>query len=989
MKRIFLIPILFICYFLVGNAQRQPDLYKKIANLPQMEYWVDSVFNSLSLEEKIGQLFFLGVETRNTETNRTIIRKYVSDYKIGGLLFTSGDVSTQADLTNYAQSLAQTPLMIALDGEWGLSMRLKDAPRFPKNMMLGALSDDSLIYEYGKEVGRQCRRMGIHINFAPVLDVNSNPSNPVIGIRSFGADPEAVARKAIAYSKGIESEGILTTGKHFPGHGDTSDDSHYTLPVVKHNKTRLEAFELLPFKRFIEAGLSGIMVGHLSVPTLDSVTGLPASLSPVIVDSLLRNKMDFSGLIFTDALEMKGVANQNDNALLVLQAGNDILLKPALPSAQIKRIAEAIENGKISRRLVEEKCLKILRYKYLCGLNHYRPINKKNLVNDLNSSHSTFLIDQMNKQAITLLSNDSNKIPLQHLEDRRIAVISIGESETTAFQKQVGLYAPAHYFNVTSKTPVTQRNKIRTDLEHYNTIIIGIHSKNDSHIPIINEFCRKQGAFLVFFTDPYLMLKIPQWVKRAAGVIAAYENTPAAQENAAQLLFGGINAQGKLPVGLDGLFAIGSGLQTSASRLGYSTPESVGMNSITLNDIEKIVNEGISKKAFPGCQVLVAHKGKIVYNKGFGYFDYANTKRVTPNDVYDLASVTKTTATLPAIMKLTSDGHIQLNQPLSQYIPELKKTDKEDITFYDALFHESGMMPSLPVYELLVDPDSYSGPLYRSKRDAVYRLQIANTTFVNKNIYLRKDLVSTVKSADYPVLIGENLYGYKTIRDTIFNRIIATKRLSKKYRYSCLNFILLRRVVENQTHQTIDKYLSTEFFKPLGASRLTYQPLEHGITKNAIAPTENDMALRRQILIGYTHDETAGFGGGIEGNAGLFSNANDLAKLLQLYLNGGRYGERQYIQPDIMHQFTTQTSKISRRGLGFDKPDGDGYPCDEAPTSVYGHTGYTGTCFWIDPENDLIFIFLSNRVYPHRWYNNLFNLNIRTRIMSTIYQSMK
>lgn len=989
MKKTFFIFLLLICCSLTAITQRQPDLYKKAARDPRMEQWVDSVFKTLSLGERIGQLFVLGVETRNTDANRSLLKKYVDEYKIGGILFTSGDALTQAELTNYAQSLAKTPLMITLDGEWGLSMRLKDTPRFPKNMTLGALDNDSLIFEYGKEVGRQCRRMGIHVNFAPVLDVNSNPENPVIGNRSFGENPQVVARKAISYARGIESEGILTTAKHFPGHGDTSDDSHYTLPVISRNRNQLEEIELLPFKRYIEAGLSGIMVGHLSVPALDPATKLPSSLSPLIVDSLLHREMGFNGLIFTDALEMKGVTEQKSNALLVLKAGNDILLKPAVPAAQIEQIISAIENGTLSQQLIDEKCRKVLRYKYLCGLNRYKPIEKRDLITDLNNSNSAYLIGQLNERAITLLGNDSASIPFQNLNKRRIAAISIGENDLTPFQEQIGLYAPVRYFNVTLKTSISERNKILSELEYYNTVIISIHTKNKNYLPILNEICRKQGAFLVFFTDPYLLLDIRKWVKQAKGVVMAYENTPSAQESAAQLLFGGIPAQGKLPVSLKGLYAAGHGLPTTSCRLGYTTPEAVGMKGSILSEIEQIVNEGISKKAYPGCQVLIAHKGKIVYNRAFGYFDYANTKRVLINDVYDLASVTKTTATLPSIMKLASDGKIKLTEKLSQYVPELKGTDKADITFYDALFHESGMPPSLPMYELLVDPDSYSGSLYKSRRDATYRLQIGDKCYVNNNIKLRRDLVSTVKSPEYPIPVGENLFGQKGIRDTIFNRIVAIKRLAPKYRYSCLNFILLRKVVENIAHQSIDRYTALEFYRSLGAPHTTYTPLERGIARSAIAPTENDLALRRQILIGYAHDETAGFGGGIEGNAGLFSNANDLAKLLQLYLNDGSYGGRQYVRTDVMRQFTTQSSKISRRGLGFDKPDGEGYPCPEAPASVYGHTGYTGTCFWIDPDNDLIYIFLSNRVYPHRWYTNLFNLNIRTRIMSAIYKSMK
>lgn len=989
MRNLFLLLFCCVCFFPV-SARMQVNLYQAVDSA-KMNAWVDSVFDSMTLEERIGQLFVLGVDVSTSQNNKIILKNYVENLKIGGILFTHGTARDQAELTNYGQSLAKVPLLITLDGEWGLSMRLRDTPRFPINMMLGAIDDDSLIYQYGKEVGRECRLMGIHVNFAPVMDVNSNPDNPVIGKRSFGEEVEQVTRKALLYAKGLESEGVMSVAKHFPGHGDTSDDSHKTMPVVAHDTARLKSCELYPFKRFIDEGFSGVMVGHLSVPALDNVTKRPASLSPLIIDSLLRRQMGFDGLVFTDALEMKGVADNEEMVVNAVLAGNDILLKPENPLSQVKLLINAVKLGIVPQRVIEGRCLRILRYKYCLGLNKLTPVTTRNLTSRLHTADTEYLNRRLNEGAVTLLENKGEILPLKQLAERKIAVLSIGENSETPFQKMVKQYAPVTCFLIDYKTTTAAKKQILSQLAGYNTVIVGVHSSHSRYATLIETLGKEKNVIFSFFTPPYHLLNV-QKVKFSNAVIMAYENTDLAQEYAAQAIFGGIGFKGKLPVTLKGLYAFGAGLNTEATRLGYTVPEEVGMSSEKLKEIDKIVQEALQERAFPGCQVLIARKGKIVYNKSFGYFDYAGTKPVENSDVYDLASVTKATATLPAVMKMVDQGLIQVDTFLSTYIPQMKGTDKEKIKVADALFHESGMIPSLATYNVVIDTASYSGPLFRTKQDATYRLQADRQLFANKNIRMRKELISSEPKPGYPLTIAQNMYGVASLPDTLLKAILETKLgKPKKYVYSCLNFSLLKTAVQNVSHMPIDSLVEKYYFAPLGAQTTMYRPLRR-IPATSIAPTEHDHFMRNQILIGYVHDEMSAFCGGVEGNAGLFSSANDLAKLLQLYLNEGSYGGEQYVSQKTAHRFVTQTSTVSRRGLGFDKPDkkneNKSPACPEASEKAYGHYGYTGTAFWVDPANETIYIFLCNRVYPNRWNNKLSSLDIRTRIHSAMYQAI-
>jgi beta-glucosidase-like glycosyl hydrolase/CubicO group peptidase (beta-lactamase class C family) len=923
-----------------------------------MVHWADSVFDAMSYDERIGQLFMVVANPTADKRNMQKLTQYIDSLKIGGILFSKGNPKTQAEVTNRLQKASRIPLLIALDGEWGLSMRLSGTTRFPRNMMLGAIENDTLIHLYGEEVGRQCREMGIHINFAPSLDVNSNINNPVIGTRSFGENPQAVADKGIAYAKGLEKARIISVAKHFPGHGDTSEDSHHVLPMVGHDKEQLDSIELLPFKRYIQEGFAGVMTAHLYVPALDKTKDNPASYSQSIVTDLLKKEYGFQGLLFTDALAMKGATvKKTDNpSVKALQAGNDILLAPATPITDFNAVKQAIEEGVLDLKEVESKCLKILRYKYVAGLNNYQPVKVKGLDERINSPRAAWLAAKLNAEGVTLLKNEADYIPLKQLDKKKTALLLLGDTAGNAFHAMLSKYDSVACFSLGRNAGAAQQQKVYKQLSAYDVIICGIHTVRIPESEALRLLAAKKEMVFAFFTHPYFCRSYRKSLEKSRALVMAYEGSPLAQTYAAQLIYGGIPAKGKLPVSIPHLYYAGTGIFTEKTRLGFHEPEETGLDARRLLAIDSIVGEGLKAKAYPGCRVLVAHKGMVVYDKAFGHYDYEKKQPVREDAVYDLASVSKAAGTLPLVMKMYDKKSFTLADKISDYIPELAASDKKDLIVEDLLYHQTGVVASL------------SFPASK----------------------LPKAVSDTAKSG-FHTEVARSYYVSDAFKDTLMQRIRDSRLGAKgKYLYSCINFVMLQKMVENQAKQPLDSLLQKEFSAGLGARSLTYNPLKTMDTLR-IVPTEKDTSIRRQLLRGYVHDELAAFQGGVSGNAGLFASANDLAKMLQLYLNQGEYGGERYLSKETVRLFTQSKSAVSRRGLGFDKPavGSKASPCGAlAPASVYGHTGYTGTCFWIDPDNQLLYIFLSNRVNPTRENNKLSSLDIRTRIQDAIYKAM-
>ena len=702
--------------------------------------------------------------------------------------------------------------------------------------------------------------------------------------------------------------------------------------------------------------------------------------------------MNFQGLCFTDALVMNGArTGAHSVCVQALLAGNDVLLGPAYPAREFEAVKKAINDGILCIEDIEAKCLKILAYKYIAGLNNYRPVELKNLSSRINTSYSEWLIKKLYTHGIVLLKNEKETLPVTGLLNKKIAVLSFGESNTNSFQKMIKQYAAADCFNIPTGSSEQNTGKVFKRLESYDVIICGIHSNKTDNYEQIKNLAKNKELILSLFISPYAVKKYQSIIAASQATLLAFDNSAYAQEAASQAVMGGQAITGHLPVMVGDSFPQGTGILTNKTRLGYQLPEEVRIASKRLAGIDKIAKEGVDNKAYPGCQVLVAKNGTIIYNKAFGHFDYAGTHPVQTSDVYDLASVTKASATLFAVMKLFDNKKIKLDDRLSRYIPELKDTDKEDITIKKALFHESGLVSFLPFYQQAIDETSYEGRLYSSKRDLIFRTEYDVNTYIRTDFKYKDDVVSAKKKQGFSLQVANHFYLNDNFPKIVLEEIVnAPLKRKDAYLYSDLNFMLLKELVERVTQQTLDAFLEKEFYGELGASTTLFNPRQR-IDTLSIAPTENDQFLRNQILIGYVNDEAAAFLGGVSGHAGLFSNANDLAKVLQLLLNDGEYGGKQYLSKETVRLFTRTKSPNSRRGLGFDKPDADERrsPTGKlAPASTIGHTGFTGTCFWIDPDNQLIYIFLSNRVYPSRTNRDLMRMDIRSRIQDTIYEAI-
>ena len=989
---------------LMGSARGtndQPYLFNDVDQVA-MERWVDSVFNSMSPDARIGQLIIAAVTPSTNDATRALVQRLVTQNMVGGLIYEKSTIAEQASVTNLAQSLATVPLMITIDGEWGLGMRLKDVPNFQRNLILGAVDNDMLLYEYGREVARQCRRMGIQVNFAPVLDVNDNPQNPVIGDRSFGENPELVARHAIAFARGLEDGGVMAVGKHFPGHGSSSEDSHKTLPVINKSMQEINTCELLPFRKFIDAGLSGILTAHLLVPAIEDEQA-PTSLSRTSVTTLLRDHMNFKGLIFTDALNMKGATQLLHGSACVnaLLAGNDVLLMPEDVAAEITAIKNAVAGGTLQQSVIDERCKKILRYKYALNLTSPQHVSTNNLVNDVNSQYAGVLKRQLMAGSITVIKNNDNILPIHNLQSRHIAVATIGNENGTAstFQRRCADYAQVSRFDLAKSGSASALAEQLHD-GHFNTIIVEVGEDNAANRATLDAVVKKCKNIIVVITSkPYDIKNYGKAIthKHVKAVVLTYENSTLAEDYAAQTIFGGNAANGNLPVSLSfegkkTRYEAGHGIHYPANRLGYSIPAEVGLDNRLTAQIDSVCRLGVQQHAFPGCQVIVARHGKVVYKGSFGAIDYGSNYKVDDNTLFGLASVSKATGTISAVMKAYDDGKFRLDDKASEYIPGLRDDDKEDITFRDLLYHETGMPASLNMWYMMMDPKTYSGELIVGAEDANHPIKIMNGAWGHKDAKLRTDILSKTKTNKFNIAIADGIWGGRVTYDSIMNRMYHAKLGKKKYLYSCCNFSLLADAVQRMTHSPLNYYVNNYIFAPLGAYHTMYRPLSK-FPREEIAYTEKDTYLRRQHIHGYVHDELAAFSGGVQGNAGLFSNANDLAKLFQMWLNGGTYGGVRLLKASTVETFTTQKSPNSHRGLGFDKPVvGDpeaSNTCAEATPETFGHTGFTGTCFWVDPKNDMFYIFLSNRVSPTRNNPNFGRISARSHIHSLIYRAIR
>lgn len=955
-------------------GQNNPPFQQK-----QYEVWVDSVMQKLTPDERIGQLFMVAAYSdTNHPKNLEDVTRLIHEQGIGGLIFFKGGPVKQAELTNSYQSLSKVPLLIGMDAEWGLAMRLDSVPRFPFQMTLGAMNNDSLVYQMGAEIARECRRLGVHEDFAPVVDINDNPENPVIGMRSFGEEKMRVTDMGLAYMEGLQDGHVLACGKHFPGHGDTKTDSHLSLPMVDFPVSRLDTLELYPFMQLFKKGLGSIMVAHLYIPSLDSTKNRASTLSPRIVSKLLKGQLGFNGLIYTDALNMQGVAKYYAPGIVdvkALLAGNDVLLFSQDVPKAIEEIKKAIKKKEITQEEIDKRCRKILMAKAWAGLNHYKPIALTNLVKDLNTKQADLINRTLAKRTITLLTNNNKLLPLKRLDTLRIASLVIGDSSVDAFQARMNDYTSVTHFDVPFNATDSLIGSVYNKLKAFNLVIVGVnHTKlhpqdtfgiSRPAIKMLDTVVRNSAVVLNFFSDPYILNYLPS-VRKARALVMSYQDTPYTEDYAAQMIFGGIGASGKLPITASVFYQRGYGLITKPTRFEYTTPEDAGISSAKLTAIDSLAKYGMQQHAYPGCVVLVAKDGKVIYEKAFGYRNYNDTNHVKVNDVYDLASITKIAATTPAFMKMYYQNKMLLGVTLPVLMPQAAKTNKKKIIMEDILTHQAGLQPSIFFWK-----ETMSGKS------------------------LRKGVYSSDSSAQYPYPVAAHMFIRKDYKDSVINEILKSP-VDKKpvYKYSDIGFILLGSIISNVNGIPFDTYVQNNFYKPMGLQTMGFHPL-YSIPKSRIIPTEYDSIFRKQLLRGYVHDQSAAMMGGVAGNAGLFSDANDLAVMMQMYLNYGKYGGTRYLDSATVKLFTSSVyfDKGNRRGLGFDKPETDttkeSPACASASAESFGHYGFTGTYTWVDPKYHLVYVFLSNRVASGSEDNKLAKLGIRTKIAQAIYYAIE
>ena len=946
----------------------------------EMTAWVDSCFQSMSLDQKIGQLFMIRAHSDLGQDHITDVENQIKKYKVGGLCFFQGTPTKQAQLTNKYQEISETPLMVAMDAEWGLGMRHKeDALSYPKQLTLGAISDNNMIYDMAQDIAKQMRRIGSHINFAPVADVNNNPENPVIHNRSYGEDIYNVATKSYAYMKGLQDNDVMACAKHFPGHGDTNVDSHYDLPLIAHSKDRLDSLELMPFRVLSQLGVKSMMSAHLAIPALDDRENRPSSLSRKVVTELLKEQMNFDGLVFTDGLEMKGVAKHfqpGDMELEAIKAGNDILLLPIDIEKAFNKIKEAVETERLDEAIIDQKVKKILEAKYFLKLFQDTKIQEiDKIAADVNDKSYLALISKLYEKAVTLVKDEDNMVPIMDNSMSKTACLSLGVPDKSKFQTRLRDLGVSADFNADKNISKAKKDKLLSDLRPYDNIIIGIHdmsiykSRNfgisKDAFDLIYKLNAQKKVILVIFGSPYSL----EYFEDLNTIVMAYEDNAIAQDVAAQSIMGVNRIHGKLPVTVNSEFNIKSGIERPGIfRLGYAIPEELGISSDSLLAIDTIVQEMLDKKATPGCQILAAKDGKIFFHKAYGNHTPDGRKKVEIDDVYDVASVTKILATTLGVMKLYDEGYINLYEKLDKYLIDLDTCNKANLVIEDILAHHSGLPGWIPFYERTLDQES-------------------------KKTHRLEEYYREIPSDSFNIEVCHNLYLRSDWRDSIYNIIYSCDLRDKRdYRYSDLGFYLFHQVIETLSGKTLDEYVENNFYNVLNLKKTGYNPTRH-LPIECIVPSEKDDYYRECVLHGYVHDMGAAMLGGVAGHAGLFSNSKELAILMQMLLNGGSYGGVDFFKPKTVERFTRRYYKSSRRGLGFDMkeldPDKTLNMSEKASPNTFGHLGFTGIAVFADPDEDLIYIMLTNRTYPTMDNYIFAKENYRPRIQTVFYNAIK
>lgn len=917
------------------------------------EGWASEKLAKMSLEQKIGQFFMIAAYPHKGEEHMKEVQQTIKTNGVGSVIWFPKNKESYLKYADLLQKSSEAiPLLYGLDAEWGVSMRMENEERFPYAYSIGAANDLKLSQKLAEMMAYECAELGIHFNFSPVADVNSNPNNPVIGFRSFGEDKNAVAQQVSAFVKGFESAGVYASLKHFPGHGDTDIDSHLDLPTIHSSEEELMNGEWIPFKEGIKAGATSVMVGHLNVPKLDP-SGTPSSLSKKIIQDYLKGKLAFKGLVISDALNMNAISDRyqkGEAAVMAFEAGCDILVYSENVNEAIQAIKKKVESGAISEKEINERCLKILKLK---EKSFIKPVKGSSYT----AGEVNWAKNQLFEKSTALLKNNQQTLPFDDLS-KKILHIAIG-SKPVEFNSVVDEYAAIKH-QYLSFEEVEKGTSLK--LDDYDKVIVTLHAttvrpRDNFGMPknlggIFEQLTDQSKNTVVFFGNPLALIKAYD-LTNVDAVVVAYENNKFVQNRVAQQLFGAIPFAGKLAFNIGDLYAVNDGLTTTTNgRLKFSQPEEVGIDPSRLSQIDQIVSNAIASKSFPGCQIVAAVDGKIFFRKNYGTQAY-NDQKIEDDVLYDIASISKIAGSTTALMKLQTDGKFTLDKRFNEYLPELMNgTALGALKVREMMAHQAGLKAWIPFYK--------------------------NTMLEGKpnlNVY-------STKSNSTSVQVANNLFLDKSYFDTIQKRILRDPLGSKRYLYSDLGYYFVKSIIEQESKMGLDAYVTKEVYAKMGLHKMMFNPyLNYDISK--IAPTEDDKLYRKQLIRGYVHDPGAAMIGGVGGHAGLFSNGFELAALMQLFLNNGKYGGVQILDPKVVAEYTRVQFPGNRRGAGFDKPvlGSGGGTCDESSSQEsYGHSGFTGTVAWVDPKNKLNYVFLSNRVYPDAENKKLITMGTRTQI---------
>lgn len=953
---------------------------------------VKKIMTTMTEKQMVGQLFMIDSYSTWDENQLKKIYTQIDSNYIGGICFFKGNQKDLVRMNQLYNRRSKIPLFIAIDAEWGMSMRMSDGKAIPMAMTMGALPKDKqdLVFLLGENIAEQCNAMGINVNFAPDIDININPNNPVINMRSFGQDKYKVAQLGYKYFSGMQSKGVMGCVKHFPGHGDTETDSHKATPIIKHSKEFIDSVDIYPFRYAIDKKIWSVMLGHLEVASLTKDTSIPASINKDIIANYLIDDLGFEGLVVTDAMNMKGLTSRygkGEAEVMAILAGVDIILMPENIDTAINTIMRAISEGRISHKLIKERCKKILNWKYDMGL-----LQKDSTDNYITRSYSIPNEDILrNCDNITAQIYDNSVTSVLNIHNSKtnvntdtVILIGLGTISYDTLLKYINNKTNVIFRQINADTRLKDLDTIISNLPPNkplyllvsgsrfakSTTYYGVPRNTFSILKKINDNLLNKQT-LILFANAYFLKYIDD-TYRFDDILVAYENNDFTQKSIAKILNGTLVARGSLPVtakkehvDIPILTTDTTNYSTNTQGFDENLLNSMNINVNAFKSIDSIALEGIKQQAYPGCQILISKNNKIIFDKNYGYLSYDSTKNVNNNTIYDIASITKVMATTIALMKLYEQGKIDLDLTVKNYLPEYKHCKFSKLSIKELLSHYSTLPAVYPFWTKTLkdgelDPQLYDYDVYMDE----------NYMPVTDRLFIKKDYLNTIRSQ---------------LKDI--------KTQEQQYNYSDLNFLILQYIVEKVSKQRLDKFLQSQFYIPMNLKNTYFNPLDNGIKKEDIAPTEEEKFFRKQLIHGTVHDPMAALNGGVCGNAGLFSTTHDLYVICTMLLNNGEFNGTRYLQSATIQTFNKRyfKDKNIRRALGFDKPfiASPSTHCSKyASQNSYGHSGFTGTYFWIDPNNQTIFIFLSNRINPNTTPNKLASMNIRTDIHDLIYKAL-